>query len=301
VTSLTQLWSSIKEAIVLIVSLIRYLLGLTKRPVRCCPCPPPLQKPDPFLYAQYFLMKLGFPVTWDNPDIFVYEGSVLVDPHELKASTKYTVVARVWNGSRNVPVFNLKVVFSYLSFGMGTQSHAIGTATTDLGVVGLADWPAYAAIEWTTPASLGHYCIQVLLKPLDDSNWQNNLGQRNVFITQPQSPAVFSFAVGNHVGPRLRNVRFVIDAYSIPPLPACTDRKAALDRARTITKVAPPVPAGWTIVLTPDQLQLAQGEERQVQVKITPPAGFSGSMPINVTGWDANGPVGGVTLVVEVP
>jgi hypothetical protein len=251
-------------------------------------------------------MKLGYPVTWDNPDIFVLEGpvlkhAVLVNPHELKASTKYWVVARVWNASFEVPVVNLKVAFSYLSFGMGTQSHPIGTAITDLGVIGLADWPAFAPIEWTTPASLGHYCIQVLLEPPDDSNWLNNLGQRNVFITQPHSPAVFSFAVGNHVGPRPRSVRFTIDSYAIPPLETCNDRETPRERTRSVSKVAPPIPKGWTVVLTPNELKIEQGEEKQVQAEITPPPGFSGSMPINVTGWDIHGPIGGVTLIVEVP
>jgi hypothetical protein len=46
---------------------------------------------------------------------------------------------------------------------------------------------------------------------------------------------------------------------------------------------------------------LAPGEEKSVTAEITPPAGFKGTMPFNVTGWDDNGPVGGVTLNVEVP
>jgi len=298
---LKKLWAFLLYLLALIFALFRSLLGLSKRQKCACPNPPPLKKPDPFLYCQYFLMALGFPVTWDNPDIFVYEGSSLVNPHQLKASTKYTVVARIWNSSTFVPVIHLNVAFSYLSFGMGTQSHPIGTSWTDLGVKGLADCPAYAAIEWTTPATLGHYCIDVLLQPPDDSNWLNNLGQRNIFVTQPQSPAVFSFAVGNHVGPRVRKVHFKIDSYAIPPLPPCSDQKVAIERTRQVSKVAPPVPDGWTVVLTPDTLQLAPGEEQTVQAQITPPPGFTGSMPINVTGFDANGPIGGVTLTVEVP
>jgi hypothetical protein len=298
---LQKFWKFILTMLRFLIALIKSILGFKNRAP--CPCSkaPAIKKPDPFLYCQYFLMALGFPVTWDNPDIWVYEGLVMVDPHQLKASTKYTVVARVWNGSFFVPVFHLNVAFSYLSFGMGTQSHPIGTSWTDLGVVGLANWPAFATIDWITPATLGHYCIQVLLEPPDDSNWLNNLGQRNVFITQPQSPANFSFAVGNHVGPRVRNVRFILDSYSIPPLPDCSDRDSKIGRKREISKVAPPVPDGWTVVLTPETLHLAQGEEQQVQAQITPPPGFSGSMPVNVTGWDDNGPVGGVTLTVEVP
>ena len=301
-TWLWKIWKLLLFWLALLVAVVRYLLGLSKHKKDCdCPNPPPLKKPDPFLYCQYYLMALGFPVTWDNPDIFVYEGAVLVDPHQLKASTTYTVVARIWNSSFFVPVVHLNVAFSYLSFGMGTQSHPIGTSWTDLGVVGLADWPAYCAINWTTPATLGHYCIDVLLKPPDDSNWPNNLGQRNVFITQPQSPTLFTFAVGNHVGPRPRKVSFKLDAYSIPPLPVCSDREVALDRTRAISKIAPPVPDGWIVVLTPSTLTLAAGQEQQVQAEITPPPGFTGSMPINVTAYDDNGPFGGVSLTCEVP
>jgi hypothetical protein len=161
--------------------------------------------------------------------------------------------------------------------------------------------PAFAYINWTTPATLGHYCLQVLLQPPDDSNWLNNLGQRNTDVAQPHSSAVFKFAVGNHGGRRIRNVRFTLDTYTIPALPDCSQRSTAGDRLRFISNTAPPVPAGWTIVLTPDELHLSPTEERQVQAQITPPAGFSGSMPINVTAWDLIGPIGGVTLIVEVP
>lgn len=300
-TLFQKIWKFFLLLLRFIAALIRSILGLRKRDTCACPNALPIKKPDPFIYCQYYLMSLGYPVTWDNPDIWVYEGSVLVDPHHLKASTTYTVVARVWNSSWLVPVVHLNVAFSYLSFGMGTQSHPIGTTWTNLGVVGLANWPAFAAIYWTTPAALGHYCIQVLLKPPDDSNWFNNLAQRNIFVTQPQSPAIFSFAVGNHVGPRVRNVRFAIDCYAIPPLPECSDRVSGDGKARPISKKAPPVPEGWTVVLAPNTLMLAQGEEQQVQAEITPPPGFSGSMPFNVTGWDDNGPIGGVTLKVEAP
>jgi hypothetical protein len=301
-TWLKKIWQLFIYCLTILFLFVRWLLHLDKQKCKC-PSSPPIKKPDPFLYCQYYLMSLGFPVTWDNPDIFVFEGSTLVDPHQLKASTTYTVVARIWNSSTFVPVIHLDVAFSYLSFGMGTQSHPIGTSWTDLGVKGLANCPAYASIDWTTPATLGHYCIDVLCKPPDDSNWLNNLGQRNIFVTQPQSPALFSFAVGNHVGPRVRKVHFKLDSYSIPPLPVCPEPDADVDstRKRFISKVAPPVPDGWTVVLTPDTLSLNAGEEQLVQAQITPPPGFTGTMPINVTGYDVNGPFGGVTLTVEVP
>src|ERR1017187_9652372 len=271
-TLLQKIWQFLLHLFALLLELIKYFLGIKKLSHPCCPCPVPIKKPDPFLYSQFWQMKMGYPVTWDNPDIFVYDGSTPVNPQALKASTTYTVSANIWNHSTDVPVPNLVVEFHYLSFGIGTQSHYIGTTTTDLGVVGWGT-PAPAWMQWTTPAALGHYCIQVLLKPPDDSNWLNNLGQRNMHVTQPHSPAVFTFAVGNHVSPRPRAVRFTLDTYSIPPLPVCGDDTAAFARTRSVRRMAPPVPDGWTVVLSPSELLLEMDEERQVQAEITPPPG----------------------------
>jgi hypothetical protein len=293
---LEAFWKMLVALLALLGRIGSILLGHRKPTEPCCTCPPALKKPDPLIYCQYYLMSLGYPVTWDNPDIYIFEGGAPVDPHDLKPATAYTVVARIWNNSTDVPVVNLGVAFSYLSFGMGTQSHPIGTTTTDLAAKGLPGCPAFAPIVWTTPATPGHYCLQVLLLPPDDSNWQNNLGQRNTDVAQPHSPAAFTFAVGNHTGPRPRAVRFTTDAYAIPPLRPCGE-----GGPRPVDKGRPPVPDGWTVVLAPATLRLPPGDEKEVQVKITPPAGFSGSMPINVTGWDDTGPIGGVTLTVEVP
>jgi hypothetical protein len=260
-----------------------------------------LKKPDPFIYDQYYQISLGRPVTWDNPDIFIYESNVPVDPHDLQANTTYTVAARIWNNSTDVTVANLTVNFFYLSFGAGTKLNPIGQTVVPLGVKGLAGCPAFAYMDWTTPSVLGHYCIQVFLLPPDDSNWNNNLGQRNTDVTHPQSPAVFNFAVGNHIGPRTRNVGFTIDTYVIPPLEPCSERTTGISRLASLSKTAPPLPAGWNIALNPETLQLEPNDEQNVQAQITPPAGFSGSMPVNVTAWDEIGPVGGVTLIVKVP
>ena len=120
----------------------------------------------------------------------------------------------------------MPVAFSYLSFGMGAQSHPIGSTTVDLGVIGLPGCPAFAQVAWTTPAALGHYCLQVLLEPPDDSNWLNNMGQRNTDVAQAHSPAVFSFAVGNAGRQRPRTVRFTLDSTPSRSEPAGRAREA---------------------------------------------------------------------------
>ena len=83
--------SKLKEILAVFAYFLRFALGQKKPRVEHCVCPPALKKPDPFLYSQQFLISLGLPVTYDNPDIYIYDGKNLVDPHDLHASTTNTV------------------------------------------------------------------------------------------------------------------------------------------------------------------------------------------------------------------
>jgi hypothetical protein len=80
-------------------------------------------RPDPFIYDQYYLMAQGIAVSWDNPDIRIELNGQPVDPRDLLPSTTYDIVARIWNNSVDAPVAQLPVRFSYLNFGVGTQSN----------------------------------------------------------------------------------------------------------------------------------------------------------------------------------
>jgi hypothetical protein len=169
----------------------------------------------------------------------------------------------------------------------------------DLNAKGLPGCPAFAQMTWVTPAVPGHYCIQVLLEPLADLNWVNNLGQRNTDVAQANSPAVFTFRVGNHDSPRPRTVKFTTDAYQIPPLSPCSAGKpppGAVNPALLPVRV----PEGWEVDIMPGSLLIQPGHEQEVQVSITPVAGFKGVAPVNITAWDNGRPIGGVTLNVEV-
>jgi hypothetical protein len=272
--------------------------------------------PDPLIYDQYYLMSLGLPVTWDNPDIFIFSGGAPVSPSDLQAGTTYDVVARIWNNSAAAPVADLGVAFSYLSFGIGTVSHPIGQTVVNLDVKGGPGQPAFAFMSWTTPSVPGHYCIQVLLEPASDANWGNNLGQENTQVAAAQSPAVTTFALRNDTGQRQR-YELRVDAYSLPPQPPCPaaggppgpvslpERLAQLSRQHAGEPV--PLPAGWQVTLDPGSPELEAAEEITVQVTAQPPAGFTGTQAINVnafraqSGWDA-APViaaGGLTLNVS--
>src|SRR5215212_2059541 len=67
---------------------------------RCVPIDHPAYvRPDPLLYSQYYLSKLGLAVTWDNPDISLRQNGVTVSSSLLQPDTEYEVVARIWNAS----------------------------------------------------------------------------------------------------------------------------------------------------------------------------------------------------------
>ena len=274
---------------------------------------PAYKRPDPMIYDQYYLMSQGIAVTWDNPDIHIEKGGAPVSPHDLKPGTVYDIVARIWNNSTEAPVVGLPVEFSYLSFGMGTQSNGIGQTTVTLGVKGGPGTPALATMPWKTPSTPGHYCVQVRLIWADDANPNNNLGQSNTDVVAAASPAAFDFQLRNNSG-RRQQFRFEIDAYTIPPLDPCSRRQrrqraAGLRMAPGTVLVVPPrhdrrnapQPEGWTVVFNPQSPVLAAGDEITVHAVATPPATFHGRQALNVHAFQANRMAGGVTVYIDVP
>jgi hypothetical protein len=325
-----------------LIALVRLLDELAKRRQRkdrlrrereiyahCQPIPPAIYKrPDPLIYCQNYLMSLGLGVTWDNPDIQVYEilsgggRGAPISSHALQPSVEYEVEATIYNGSTVAPAVNMPVEFSYLSFGVGTQSHPIGATSVDLPVKGAPGHPAKAVQRWRTPDRRGHFCIQVKLIWADDANPNNNLGQENVDVGTAASPALFEFAVGNPTQ-AARIVRFEADAYELAALPPCEaefdaaalghqrgrvlseDERAARRalterRARPHLRGAHPLPRDWRISLDPDRAAVEPNAEVTVRVLVTPPDGWKGRQNVNVNGFDEAGRfVGGVTLKTE--
>src|SRR5271167_1900050 len=51
------------------------------------------KQPDPMIYSQQYLLSKGLAVTWNNPDIHLELGGVVVDSSDLKPSTTYDVIA----------------------------------------------------------------------------------------------------------------------------------------------------------------------------------------------------------------
>jgi hypothetical protein len=251
-------------------------------------------------------MSLGLAVTWDNPDITLKKGGVKVSPSALDPDAEYEIVATIWNNSKDAPVIGLPVSFSYLSFGIGTISHAITDPAkplrVNLGVKGGPSHPTLASAIWKTPSAPGHYCIQVKLEPEVDANFANNLGQTNTNVVQATSPATFTFIVRNNTA-KETTVHFEIDTYYLPEPPPCVEgtNVSQFDPSRHSSALYP-IPPGWTVYLDPEMPTLAAGEERGVLTKITPAPDFHGTKGFNINAFDTLSVfLGGVTLYVTVP
>lgn len=269
----------------------------------CYPIPSPaMKRPDPLIYDQYYLMGLGFPVTWQNPDITISRAGIAVDQWALAPDTAYDVHARIWNASTEAPAAGLPVVFSYLSFGIGTTSHPIGSTTVNLGVKGSPAAPALATVAWRTPAAPGHYCLQAFIDCYDDANPNNNLGQTNTSVVAAHSPAKTAFRLRNATA-RRRTVEFRTDGYDLPPQPPCGERAPAepgsAERAVARHGQTAPLPAGWSVAFAPPAPELDAGAEIDVAVTVDVPDGFRGRRPVNVNAFSSGVHLGGVTLLVE--
>ena len=293
---------------------------------RCQPVPPSVYKrPDPMIYSQPYLMSLGLGVTWDNPDIQLYEvnGAGLrgapLSSHLLQADRMYEIVATIMNGSTVAPAMGMPVEFSYLSFGVGTASNAIGTDKINLPVKGAPGHPANSIMRWRTPMEKGHYCIQVKLIWEDDANPLNNLGQENVDVGVAASPAEYTFAVANQ-DKGSKRIHFEADTYTLGALPPCDsdfdperygnirgrvltedEREAVkaltMRRTRRHLRENYALPAGWAVTVQPEMVELKSGEEVTVKAHVTPPDGWTGEQTVNIHGFDsANRLIGGVTL-----
>lgn len=315
---LIDLWPAIGNFFRLLIKAILSCFGKRpKRVVKRRSCThiahPSFKRPDPMIYDQYYLMSLGLAVTWQNPDIQILQGGVVVaSAYDLQTSTMYTIRATIYNASTTGIVHNMPVVFSYLSFGAGTVSNPIPGPypTVTLGVKGTPEGVAQAELDWTTPATPGHYCVQVSFSWPDDLNPFNNLGQENTQVLQAASPAPIAFQLRNDARVR-RPFRFEMDSFQILPPPPCADTETTrINRAKQRDGVPEPVrqrnsrannplPAGWTVTLTPENPVLDADEEITVTGTIDPPDTFHGALPVNLHVFSGAALIGGMTMMVN--
>jgi len=255
---------------------------------------PAFVRPDPLIYSQQYLTAQGLAVTWDNPDIQLFQNGSPVSSSGLSPGTTYEVRARIWNHSAEAPVIDMPVHLSFLDFGVGTHSNPVASTKIDVGVLGSAEQPAFASWSWTTPTTPGHYCLQVLLDPADDLNPANSLGQENTDVVAAHSPAEFKFTLRNDTR-QAQRYHFEVDAYQIPELPSCAQSRDK-DPLGLHRRGRHPVPAGFAVNINPATPTLNPDESTTILVSIEPPPGFIGRQPINVNAFHANGFAGGVTL-----
>ncbi len=154
-------------------------------------------------------------------------------------------------------------------------------------------------LPWTTPATPGHYCLQVLLDPADDKDRSNNLGQENTDVRAAQSPAEFEFTLRNNTQ-REQRYRFEIDAYRLPDPEPCGQggRSGSGPPVERHRRKHHPVPAGFTVEISPPAPSLTPGQAVTIEVSVDPPTGFTGAQRLNVNAFHQLGFVGGVSLTV---
>jgi hypothetical protein len=319
----------------ILTQLLRFLRGFWaaarrcfRKPDRggcCLDLPPSVHlRADPMLYSQSWLMSQGLAVTWDNPDIQIYDMlGIPVAPEGLVPDRDYQVVVRIWNNSYGGPAAGLGVNLSFMHIGFGNTQFPIGVKAANLGVKGSAHCPAFVTFIWHTPAAPGHYCLLALLIWPDDANPNNNLGQKNTLVGVAHSPAQFVFTITNDVTVA-RRFQLEADIYAIPELPRCSDaipprghalvantgryaesqaRWAATLRTQAYGMFS--VTAEWKVVITPQDFDLAPGKSKDVNVSIDFTSGtFTGSQSFNIHGFATppHGPrklVGGITLHVQ--
>ena len=272
------------------------------------------KRPDPMIYCQHYLMSQGLAVTWNNPDIQLYDNNTPVSSHELATDKNYSIKAQVWNTSSEAPAVNVVVKFYYLDFGIGTIKKYIGQTLVNVPVKGAIGSPAIAEYLWKTPANAGHYCLQVELEWPDDANPHNNLGQENVDVKKLNSPnASFTFTLRNHTLFNAK-VHLTADTYTIPKRRDCPESTESTDKPSPGLLVFTqdtdlyakhrqanyPIPDGWTFTFLPgEHFDLKAEEETQVTVKVVAKDGFVGEQWFNVNAWDRETLLGGVTLKVH--
>jgi hypothetical protein len=154
-----------------------------------------IRKPDPCIYDQFLLMQLQQPVTWDNPDVRIFLNGVEQDTYNLTVATEYDVEVTIHNSSRELAALGTSVDIHFIEFGAGGQiKHPIAILTADVPT-----WPGTqtVATKWVTPATPGHYCIEIELTHPNDGNPSNNRGWNNTQVYAAHSPVTLDIRIFN--------------------------------------------------------------------------------------------------------
>jgi len=162
-----------------------------------------MRRPDPCIYSQGYLEAQGFPVTWNNPDIWVARQAtpnvIAPDSYHLEEKTDYIVSLQAHNASTD-PAIGVRVRLVYRPWSF--NSPALVPVEVDVQgheVFRIINIPPMGStlttFAWRTPAvgpGSSHFCLQAILSHPMDVNVANNLGQENtqIFDTDGQAARI---------------------------------------------------------------------------------------------------------------
>jgi len=265
-------------------------------------------RPDPCIYAQFFLMQLGHPVTWDNPDVSIFLKGVEQYTYGLTVDTEYDVLVTVHNASKDKPALGTNVDIRWIEFGAGGPiRHPIDNVTTDVPL-----WPGTSVVKtkWRTPATPGHYCIEVQLSHSNDANPANNLGWNNTQVFAAASEARTSIRIFNRwVGGPPKTARSKATAVEPDPSRAPWNLveitfdsylfKDAYGRDVDAAAMFAERPPAWPTRVEPRLFHFAPDETyRDVELIVDAPNGPGDAEKFNVTARQGGIPLGGVTITI---
>lgn len=231
---LAGIWRLVLILLLAILSLLRFLWCLLLRLFgrsceergereKCLEIPQHIKrKPDPCLYSQFYLISLGYSVTWDNPDIVItLPDGTAVNSYQLLPDTDYLVRAQIHDASFD-PALATEVRCFYRPWSFNSPDRIPVEVNPDgtekVVVLHIPPWDLrIAEFKWHTPDTPGtHYCLQVECRHPDDSNPNNNLGQENTQIIDAAPNAAFQTeALLANPLERARIIRVFADQYRI--------------------------------------------------------------------------------------
>lgn len=270
-----------------------------------------VRRPDPFLYSQSFLMSMGLPVTWDNPDIALFKAGVEQYSYDLTPSTAYDVQIRVHNSSSKFAAAGTTVKVEWLEFGIGGPiRHTVPPLlVANVPPLGEPGEPIDVWTSWTTPGAPGHYCLAVTLAHPNDGNSANNEGWNNTIVRDCRAGEKVQFAVpvwnrfaghyrDKEVSIEARRVHLKLDGYifKAPPHAAHVSK---VDLEALFRRTPPLWPAN-----TPNRVieigESAEPKEVPIEI-IVPNSAKTGEEGIlNLSATVRGKALGGITLRLRV-
>jgi hypothetical protein len=185
--------------------------------------------------------------------------------------------------------------------------HPVADLVTDVPV-----WPGVSVVNtpWRTPATPGHYCIEIELWHPNDGNPANNLGWNNTQVKAAASRVETPVRIFNRwvAGPPAAQwgdvvegeathgrvpwnlVEVTVDSYVFHDAYGREADPAQMFAAR---------PPAWSALVDPALFHFAPDETyRDVMLIVDAPSGPGDHEVFNVSAWQGGGPLGGVTVSV---